>query len=111
MKFTGKEAQHIRSRTGMLETMSELALQRDAYRAGDEIKRAHTRACCVMEGVEVMALSSDYACLQLFKEQQQCWVISNLHERAGLRMWAFCQGYTSETPGRLEGLAQAAIPT
>ncbi len=95
----------------MLEIMSELVLQRDAYRAGDEIKRAHTRACCVMQGTELMALSSDYASLQLFREQQQSWLIANLHERAGLRMWAFCQGYAGETPARLEGLAQAAIPT
>jgi hypothetical protein len=94
----------------MLETMSELALQRDAYRAGDEIKRAHTRACCVMQGAEVMALSSDYACLQLFKEQQQSWMIANLHQRAGLRMWAFCQGYAGETLGCPGGRAQAASP-
>src|ERR1700694_5843179 len=94
----------------MLKILSELALQRDAYHAGDEIKRAHMQACCVMQGAEVMTLSSDYACLQLFKEQQQSWMIANLHERAGLRMWAFCQGYKGESPGRPGGLAQAAPP-
>lgn len=90
--------------------MSALVLQRDAYRAGDEIKRVHMRACCVMQGAEVAALSADYACLLLFKEQQRSWMISNLHERAGLRMWAFYQGYQGETPGRLEETARAAIP-
>jgi len=89
--------------------MSAQALQRDAYRAGDEIKQAHVRGCCVVQGSEAVTLSADYACLQLFKEQQHSWLIANLHERAELRMWAFWQGYEGETLGCLEETAQAAI--
>jgi len=90
--------------------MSAQALQRDAYRAGDEVKRAHVRACCVKQGAEVVTLSADYACLQLFKEQQHSWTIANLHERAGARMWAFCQGYQGEAPGRFDTTASVALP-
>lgn len=94
----------------MLEIMSAHALQREAHRAGDEVKRADVRACCVKQGAEVVTLSADYACLQLFKEQQRSWTISNLHERAGARMGAFCQGYQGEALGPFDVTASVALP-
>lgn len=92
----------------MLDIMSVQALQRDAYRAGHEIKLAHAQASCVRQGAEVIILSADYASLQLFREQQHPWSIANLHERAGTRMQAFCHGYQGEAPGHFD--MTASIP-
>ena len=85
----------------MLESASARALQQDAYRAGNEMKQSHVQASCVRQGAAVAVMSADYACVQLFKEQQRCWSIAHLHERAGVRMWDFCQGYQGEALGRL----------
>lgn len=98
-----------RSRSAVLDIMSVQALQRDAYRAGYEIKRAHTQASCVKQGLELVILSADYAGLLLFKEQQ-AWATSNLYERAALRMAAFCQGYQGQMPTRLEEPAWKVLP-
>jgi hypothetical protein len=92
------------------DNMNVQALQRDASHAGNEIKLAHARASCVKQGAEVLALSADYAILQLFREQQHCWSITNLHERAGARMWAFCQGYQGEAQGRFDVTASLPLP-
>ena len=83
------------------------ALQLDAYRRGGEIKRVHEQARCVLRGAELLALAGDYAHLLLFKELQQPWGMTNLHERAGLRMRAFWKGYEAE-PLEAEGVAARA---
>jgi len=75
------------------------AFQLEAHHKGGEIKQAHTRTHCVFQGVELLALAGDYAHLLLFKEQQRSWELTDLHERAGLRMLAFRQGYEGELPG------------
>jgi hypothetical protein len=62
----------------------------------------HGQAGHVLCGVELLVLSADYAHLLLFKEQQHSWERTDLHERAGLRMAAFRQGYE----GTFGGFAQ-----
>lgn len=92
----------------MREVMSMRALQLDAYRRGGEIKRVHEQARCVLRGAELLALAGDYAHLLLFKELQQPWAMTNLHERAGLRMWAFWKGYEAEPLEAAGGAARAS---
>jgi hypothetical protein len=77
----------------MQEVKSALALQRNAYLKGREIKQAHVQAHCVVQEAELLALSGDFAHLLLFKELQRSGEIANPHERAGLRLQAFWQGY------------------
>ena len=48
---------------------------------------------CVVQGAQLLALSGDFAHLLLFKELQRSGEIANPHERAGLRLQAFWQGY------------------
>jgi hypothetical protein len=55
-----------------------------------------------------LALSGDYAHLLLFKEQQS-WEMTDLHERAGLRMQAFWQGYEGELLDDVEELSRTAV--
>ena len=86
----------------MQEGRSLQALQLDAYHKGSEMKQAHIQALCILQGAELLALSGDYAHLLLFKELQHSWEMTDLHERAGLRMVAFRQGYE----GTFAGFAQ-----
>jgi hypothetical protein len=85
------------------------AFQLEAYHRGSEFKKAHMQARCVLQGTELLALSGDYAHLSLFKEQQHFWEMTNLHERAGLRMRAFRQGYEGELPGDAQELSRMAV--
>ena len=85
------------------------AFQLEAYHKGGEIKHAHTRAHCLLQGVELLALAGDYAHLLLFKEQQCSWGMTGLHERAGLRMQAFRQGYEGELPGDAQMLSRMPV--
>jgi hypothetical protein len=78
------------------------AFQLDAYHKGSEMKQAHVKARCVLQGAELLALSGDYAHLLLFKELQHSWEMTDLHERAELCMVAFRQGYE----GTFAGFAQ-----
>src|SRR5947209_1207691 len=85
------------------------AFQLDAFCKGSEIKQAHIQARCVLQGAELLALSGDYAHLFLFKEQQHSWELTGLHERAGLRMRAFRQGYEGALPGDAQKLSGMAV--
>ena len=85
------------------------AVQLDAYHKGSEIKQAHVQAHCVVQGAELLALSGDYAHLFLFKEQQCSWELTDLHERAGLRMQAFRQGYEGELPGSTQERSRMTV--
>ena len=85
------------------------AFQLEAHHKGSEIKQAHTRTHCVLQGVELLALAGDYAHLLLFKEQQRSWEVTDLHERAGLRMLAFRQGYEGEVPGSTQEPSRMAV--
>ena len=85
------------------------AVQLDAYHKGSEIKQAHVQARCVVQGPELLALSGDYANLCLFKEQQCSWELTDLHERAGLRMQAFRRGYEGELLGDAQELSGMAV--
>ena len=93
----------------MQEGRSLQAFQLDAYHKGGEMKQAHVQARCVLQGAELLALSGDYAHLMLFKEQQHSWEITDLHERAGLQMRAFRQGYEGKLPGDVEELSRMAV--
>jgi hypothetical protein len=55
-------------------------------------------------------LSADYAHLLLFKEEQHSWERTDLHERAGLRMAAFRQGYEGAFVGFALELPGMAVP-
>src|SRR6266852_4652137 len=85
------------------------ALQQDAYRRGGEARQAHVQARRVLQEAELLALSGDYAHLLLFKEQQHSWEITDLYERAGLRMLAFRQGYEGELPGGAQEPSRMAV--
>ncbi len=85
------------------------ALQLEAHHKGGEIKQAHTRTHCVLQGAELLALAGDYAHLLLFKEQQRSWEMADLHERAGLRMQAFKQGYEGELTGSTQERSGMAV--
>ncbi len=85
------------------------AFQLEAHHKGGEIKQAHTRTHCVLQGVELLVLAGDYAHLLLFKEQQRSWEMTDLHERAGLRMQAFRQGYEGELPGSSRERSRMAV--
>lgn len=80
-----------------------------AHHKGSEIKQAHTRTHCVLQGVELLALAGDYAQLLLFKEQQRSCEMADLHERAGLRMQAFKQGYEGELAGSTQERSGMAV--
>jgi hypothetical protein len=85
------------------------ALQQDAYRRGGETKQAHVQAHRVLRGAELLVLSADYAHLLLFKEQQHSWERTALHERAGLRMVAFRQGYEGTFAGAAQERSRVAV--
>ena len=85
------------------------AFQLEAHHKGSEIKQAHTRTHCVLQGVELLALAGDYAHLLLFFEEQRSWEMADLHERAGLRMQAFRQGYEGELPGSTQERSRMAV--
>src|SRR3989442_9376291 len=93
----------------MQEGRSLQALQLDAYHKGSEMKQAHIQARCILQGAELLALSGDYAHLLLFKEQQRSCEMTDLHERAGLRMVAFRQGYVGTFAGFAQELSRMAI--
>jgi hypothetical protein len=93
----------------MQEAMGRRALQQDAYRRGGEAKQAHVQAHRVLRGAELLVLSADYAQLLLFKELQRSWEMTDLHERAGLRMFAFRQGYEGTFVSDTEELARMAV--
>jgi hypothetical protein len=86
------------------------ALQLDAYRRGSEIKRAHEQARCVLRGAELLALAGDYAHLLLFKELQHPWGMTNLYERAGLRIRAFWCGYEDGPRDAFEKALRVGLP-
>ena len=85
------------------------AFQLEARHKGGEIKQAHIRMHCVLQGVELLALAGDYAQLLLFMEQQRSWEMMDLHERAGLRILAFRQGYEGELPGNIQERSRMAV--
>jgi hypothetical protein len=109
----GPRRNHIRENEGGLSVMQEgrrlQAFQLDAYHKGSEMKQAHVQACCVLQGTELLALSGDYAHLLLFMEQQHAWEMTDLHERAGLRMWAFRQGYEGTLPEDAQELSRMPV--
>ena len=76
---------------------------------GWQITQAHIQARCILQGAELLALSGDYAHLLIFKEQQRSWEMTDLHERAGLRMVAFRQGYVGTLAGFAQELSRMAI--
>jgi len=104
---------HMRENEGSMSVMQEgrrlQAVQLDAYHKGSEMKQEHAQARRVLQGGELLALSGDYAHLLLFKEQQHSWEMTNLHERAGLRMRAFRQGYEGELLGDVEEPSRMAV--
>ncbi len=103
---------HMCENEGSMSVMQEgrslQAFQLDAYHKGSEMKQAHVQARCVLQGAELLALSGDYAHLLLFMEQHS-WEMTDLHERAWLRMQAFCQGYEGELLGDAQELSEMAV--
>jgi hypothetical protein len=93
----------------MQEAMRVQVLQQDAYRRGGETKLAHVQARRVLRGAELLVLSADYAHQLLFKEQQHSWEMTDLHERAELRMVAFRQGYEGTCAGDALELSSMAV--
>ncbi len=85
------------------------AFQLEAYHKGGEVKQAHVQARCVLQEAELLALSGDYAHLLLFNEQQRFWEITDLHERAGLRMRAFRKGYEGTLPDDAQEHSRMAV--
>lgn len=109
----GLHRNHIRENEGGMSVMHEgrrlQTFQLDAYHKGSEIKQAHVQARCVLEGAELLTLAGDYAHLLLFMEQQCSWEVADLHERAGLRMRAFRQGYEGAIPGDVQELSKIPV--
>jgi hypothetical protein len=103
----------MRENEGSMSVMDEekslQAFELEAHHKGSEIKQAHTQTHCVLQGVELLALAGDYAHLLLFKEQQRSWEMTDLHERAGLRMQAFRQGYEGNVLGDAQRLSRIAV--
>lgn len=93
----------------MQEAMSTRALQQEAYRRGSEARQAQGQARRVLEGVELLVLSADYAHLLLFQEQQHSWEMTGLHERAGIRMVAFRQGYEGTLAGDTQECSKMVV--
>lgn len=85
-------------------------LQQDAYRRGGEVKQAHVQARRVLTGVDLLTLAVDYAHLLLFKESQHSWGVTNLYERAGLRMRAFWRGYENGPQGAFDTALPEGLP-
>lgn len=68
--------------------------QREAYLWGQQMKQSHLQQQCVITDEACAILAADFAQVYLFKSNQHITVEAT-HERAGLCMKAFEEGYRS----------------
>ena len=77
----------------MPETMEQI--QQEAYARGQQMKQQHIQQQRVVNDEAIAVLAADFAQVYLFKSNQHM-TVGAAHERAGLCVIAFQDGYRSQ---------------
>ncbi len=72
-------------------------IQQEAYLRGRQMKQRHSEQQCVVSDEALAILAADFAHVSLFKSNHHLTAVA-AHERAGICVRAFQEGYRSLLP-------------